>query len=323
MNDTFNEIELRKLDLNLLLVFAALMRERSVSRAASRLYLGPSAVSMALGRLRETLGDDLFVRSLGVMEPTARALALWSKLNPALTSINQAMRDFRDFDPATAETVIRFAAPDDLEFVLIPELLARLAEEAPRMRLVVRPSDFRTLLGRLDSGDADLGLSANPVTGVERRHHTRPLYTERFAALFDPRLVKAKKQIDLKTYVATPHILLSIAGDLHGSIDDTLSEMGYSRTVLAAVSHFPTIPFILKRRRALANVPAVAAHYYGRAYELRVCPTPFRSPEFEVSLLWHSRTHGDPAQIWFRDLVADAVRKLRTDVQPGLRSPAA
>src|SRR5208283_1927461 len=102
MNNSINEIELRRFDLNLLLVFSALMRERSVSRAAGRLYLGPSAVSMALARLRDVTDDPLFVRAGAAMEPTPRALRLWAEFAPALASIEPALRGYRGLDPTTA-----------------------------------------------------------------------------------------------------------------------------------------------------------------------------------------------------------------------------
>lgn len=311
VNERFSEIELRKLDLNLLLVFAAVMRERAVGRAATRLYLGPSAVSMALGRLREVVGDELFVRAGSRMEPTPRALALWAGVEPALEGIEAAVRGARRFDPARAEMVVRFAAPDDLEFVLVPMLLEHLGREAPGVRLVVRPSDFRTLMERLDTGDADLALSATPPRGLERRHKVRPLHRDTFSVLFDAGRVGAGSPLDLDTYLAVPHLLLSIAGDLHGPIDERLAEMGRARTVLAAVSHFPTMPFVLKRHRALANVPALAARHLAAAYGLALSPPPLASPEFEVALVWHARTDGDPAHTWFRELVAEIVADLR------------
>lgn len=311
MKHEFSEIELRKLDLNLLLVFSALMRERSVSRASGRLYVGPSAVSMALTRLRETLGDALFVRAGAGMEPTPRALALWAELQPALSAIELAVRGQRAFDPATATTTIRFAAPDDLEFVLIPRLLERLEIEAPGVRLVVRPSDFRTLLGRLDDGDAELALSATPTSGIERRHRTRSLHREDFSVLYDAQQLERTGTLDLDTYLDVPHLLLSITGDLHGLMDERLADMGRSRRVVAAISHFPTMPFILKRRRALVNMPSVAARYYALTYGLEISAPPLPSPDFEVSLVWHARTDADPAHIWFRDLVATIVEELR------------
>lgn len=310
MNFEFNEIELRKLDLNLLLVFSALMRERSVARASKRLFIGPSAVSMALNRLRETIRDPLLVRSVGGMAPTSRALALWAELEPALGAIELAVRGARGFDPATATRTIRFAAPDDLEFVLVPALLEALDREAPGIRLVVRPSDFRTLLAQLDAGDADLALSATPTRGIERRHRIQPLKQERFSVLYDARQIGRTGPLDLESYLAIPHLLLSIAGDLHGPIDEHLAEIGRTRRVVAALAHFPTMPFVLKRRACLVNMPSTAARYYAQAYGLEISPPPLESPTFEISLAWHARTHADPAHVWFRALAAKLVADL-------------
>ena len=315
MRNAFSEIELRRFDLNLLLVFSALMRERSVSRAAGRLYLGPSAVSMALGRLREVVGDPLLVRAGAVMEPTPRALALWAVVEPSLATLEAALHEVRNFDPARSEAVLRFAAPDDLEFVLVPRLLERLGNDAANVRLVVRPSDFRTVLDRLDTGDADLALGATPERGLERRHRVRSLMQEGFSVLFDPAQVGAEPPLDLDTYAATPHVLLSPAGDLTGALDGALAAVGRTRTVLAAVSHFPTIPFVLKRRRALANVPSTAAAHFARAYDLAICPPPLMVPQFEVSLAWHARADADPAHAWFRNMVAEEVQLLSLDAE--------
>ncbi len=310
MKDAFSEAELRRFDLNLLLVFSALMRERSVSRAAGRLYLGPSAVSMALTRLRGVVGDPLLVRAGAGMEPTPRALALWAVVEPSLAALEAALHRDRGFEPARSEAVMRFAAPDDLEFVLIPRLLERLAQEAPGVRLAVRPSDFRTVLGRLDTGDADLALGATPERGLERRHRVRPLMREGFSVLFDPVQVGAHPPLDLDTYADVPHVLLSPAGDMTGALDQVLAHAGRTRTVLAAVSHFPTIPFVLKRRRVLANVPSTAAAHFARAYDLAICPPPLPMPRFEVSLAWHARTDANPAHIWFRNIVTEEIRLL-------------
>jgi len=286
-----------------------------VGRAAARLYLGASAISMALARLRETLGDELFVRAGRRVEPTPRAEALWAELEPALQRIEDAVRGSRGFDPASSEAVFRFAAPDDLEFVLIPLLMDRLSRAAPGVRLIVRPSDFRTLLDRLDSGDADLALSATPDRGIERRHRVRPLYRESFSVLFDPPQVAERVPIGLDAYLATPHLLLSINGDLSGPIDARLAEIGRKRRVIAALSHFPTMPFVLKGRPSLVNMPSTAAHYYSATYGLALSPPPMPSPEFEVSLAWHVRTDGDPAHAWFREFVVNAVLNLKAGAQ--------
>lgn len=307
----FNETELRKLDLNLLLVFSALMRERSATRAAARLYVGRTAVSMALGRLRSALDDPLFVRTGAALEPTGRASELWAELEPALGAIEAAVRRSRGFDPATSEAVFRFAAPDDLEFVLVPRLLERLSREAPNARLVVRPSDFRTLLDRLDTGDADLALSATPTAGLERRHHVRHLHTETFSVLHDPAMLALSTPVDLDAWLSTPQVMVSIDGSLDSGIDQHLDGLDLDRQVVAAVAHFPTLPFILRCRAVLANVPSTAAGLFAAEYDLASSPLPLDSPSFDLSLVHHARTDGDPAQIWFRRLVSEETDELR------------
>lgn len=310
MTVEFNETELRKLDLNLLLVFSALMRERSATRAATRLYVGRTAVSMALGRLRSALDDPLFIRTGGTLEPTVRATELWVELEPAFGAIEAAVRRSRRFDPATTETVFRFAAPDDLEFVLVPRLLDCLARQAPNARLVVRPSDFRTLLERLDSGDADLALSATPTSGIERRHHVRHLHEETFSVLHDPMSLALSTPIGLDDWLATPQIMVSIDGTLESGIDEHLAGLDLDRRVVSAVAHFPTLPFILRSRAVLANVPSTAAALFATEYDLEASPLPLDGPSFDVSLVHHARTENDPAQIWFRALVRAEIDNL-------------
>ncbi len=310
MKNTFSEIELRKLDLNLLLVFSAVMRERSVARAARRLFLGPSAVSMALNRLRETFADPLFVRAGSVMEPTARALAFWEDIAPALQRVDQAVRTSGRFDPATTNRIFRFGAPDDLEGVLVPRLIARLQQEAPNARLVVRHSDFRSLLDSLDRGDADLMLSAVPESGIEARHRVDPLYREEFLVLYDADQLGRRGPLDLATYLATPQTLLSLDGTLSSGVDRKLAEREVSRDVRVAVTHFPTIPLILKSTAMLANVPGTAARVFAQAHGLEVHPPPVEIPAFDVALISHVRTTNDHAVDWFRDVVEAEVENL-------------
>jgi len=310
MKETFSEIELRRFDLNLLLVFAALMRERSVSRAASRLYVGPPAVSMALSRLRHVVGDALLVRAQATMEPTPRALALWAVVEPTLAVLEEALHGARVFEPVRSQATFRLGAPDDLEFLLVPRLLERLFVEAPGIRLVVRPTDFRTVVDGLDNGDVDVAVGVMPEVGLQQRHRVRLLMQESYAVLFDPGQLEQTGPLDLETYVTTPHVLMSPAGDLSGWLDGALAAVGRTRLVSAAVSHFPTIPFVLKRRRVLANVPTIAAAHFAKLYDLAAQAPPLPVPPFNVSMCWPNRSDCDLAHIWFRAMVADEVAEL-------------
>jgi LysR family transcriptional regulator, mexEF-oprN operon transcriptional activator len=309
--DDINEIDLRRVDLNLLVVFAALMQERSVRRAAKRLLLGPSAVSMALGRLREMFEDPLLVRDRGAMAPTPRAVTLHARLQPALRELRGVVFDETSFDPSRARRTIRFASPDDLEIALLPRLIALVRREAPGITLVVRPSDFRIVPGMLDDGDADVALTATPAP-LDRRHRQEVLYEEHFDALFDPKQLVAPR-LTMKRYLETPHLLVSPSGVLRGLVDGRLAELGEERRVVAAVAHFSTLPFLLRMKPVLANVPSVAAHAYAREFRLAARPLPFDSPRFDVALMWHVRQDGDPALDWFRAKLRTLVLALRAE----------
>ncbi len=306
MNIEFSESELRKLDLNQLLVFSAIMREGSVGAAAQRLFIGPSAVSMALARLRQSLGDELFVRAGKGMEPTPRAELLWSAIQPALSTIDGALRA-AEFDPAKADHRVRFAAPDDLEFVLIPALLKKMQATAPGVRLTVRPADFRSIAARLDSGEADVAFSAISAKRLDKRHHVEITHREHFRVLYDPALLGRRGKLSFEDYLSVPHLIRSVSGDTSGAIDEALSARGAQRTVLAGLSNFATMPFVLRSRPALANVPATAAGYLADAFALETCALPFPSPTFDVGLVWHARLDSDSASAWFRGLLREVI----------------
>lgn len=141
--------------------------------------------------------------------------------------------------------------------------------------MIVRPSDFRALLGRLDDGDADVALSATPTSGIERRHRVERLHEDSFSVLYDRAQLGRSRTLDIVTDCETPHVLLSILGDLMCAMDEALAEMGYERRVAVAISHFPTAPFVLLARPCLINMPAARAMHYARAFDLELSPLPF------------------------------------------------
>jgi LysR family transcriptional regulator, mexEF-oprN operon transcriptional activator len=315
MNHSFNEIDFRGLDLNVLLAFTALMRERSVTKAAQRLLLGPSAMSMALKRLRELFDDPLLVRTRNGMEPTPRALALYERVEQALGEVHAAAFEPAVFDPKKLKRSFRFGAPDDLELALVPALLQRLSIEAPGVRLVIWPSDFRHALDALDSGDIDLALTAMPER-LESWHRAQMLHREHFVCLYDPKQVAVKKAMSLVQYLSLPHLLLSPRGDTSGPIDEQLRALGQSRQVLASVAHFPLMPFLLRATPSVVNMPATAARFYAQEFSLQIRELPITSPQFDMALLWHARLENDRGLTWFASLVQELVASLHTPGEP-------
>ncbi|MYN10896.1 LysR family transcriptional regulator [Pseudoduganella aquatica] len=300
-----NEPDFRRLDLNLLLVFTALLRERSVTRAAQRLYLGQPAVSAALSRLRAFTGDELFVRTPSGMAPTARALALAEAVKPALESLSLALFAPAGFDPASSTRCFTLGMFDIGEVTLAPALLARMEQAGQGMRLALKPADRNNSAQLLESGAIDLALA--DFAAVPSWLRSVPLYSEQFACIFDPRLVPAALPISLEDYLAYPHLLTSFSGGFSGFVDEVLAKQGRSRRVVMATSRFTTLPFVLGAFPSLATLPLRAARVYAARLQLAISPLPFALPDVDLSLAWHARHENDAGHAWFRELVASVI----------------
>lgn len=302
---TIIERDFRGFDLNLLLVFHALVLERSVTRAARRLLIGQPAVSGALKRLRSTFADELFVRTSHGMKPTPRALELARRIDPLLLSLQQAVKDKPGFDPSTAKRVFRVGLTDALEVALMPELMRRLAKVAPGVGLISRSTDAPRVSSMLDASEIDLAVGVFRERAAWQR--SRALFRWRFVCVFNPRLVKARgKKLSLAQYLRYPHLLTSFTADLRGFIDDQLEKMGLERRVIFSSPNFATSPFIVQQMPAMTTVPTFIAGAWRDALDLEVRPLPFRVPEFEVTLLWTAANDADAGVSWLISLFADA-----------------
>jgi LysR family transcriptional activator of mexEF-oprN operon len=297
-----NEIDFRRLDLNLLLVFHALLHERSVTRAARRLFIGQPALSGALKRLRVALGDELFVRTSHGMTPTPRALELARVIEPLLLSLQQALHAKPAFDPAKAERVFRIGLSDALEVALMPQLMQRLAAEAPGVRLIARPADRANAPGMLDA--AEIELAAGVFIECATWHRQRALFDWHFVCVYNPDLVKVRgKRVTLKEYLRHPHLLTSFSADLSGLVDELLRAQGLARQVVFSSRNFATSPFIVRQMPSITTVPTFAAATWRDALGLAVSPLPFDSPSYQVSLLWTAAHDGDLGLQWLISLM--------------------
>lgn len=302
--NNINESDFRRLDLNLLLVFHALLHERSVTRAAQRLFIGQPALSGALKRLRAALGDALFVRTSHGMTPTPRALELARVIEPLLLSLQQALHAKPVFDPARAERVFRIGLSDALEVALMPRLMQRLAAEAPGVRLIARAADRTTAPGMLDA--AEIELAVGVFIDCAAWHRQRTLFDWHFVCVCNPELVKVRgKRLTLKEYLRHPHLLTSFSADLSGLVDELLREQGLTRQVVFSSRNFATSPFIVRQMPAITTVPTFAAATWRDALGLAVSPLPFDSPRYEVSLLWTAAYDGDLGLRWLVSLMGE------------------
>jgi DNA-binding transcriptional LysR family regulator len=325
MIENINENDFRKVDLNLLLVFSALLKERSVTLAAKRLFLGQPAISAALSRLRLLFNDPLFVRTAKGMEPTARALQLAGQLGPALASIHGTIFGAQGFDPASAERTFRLGMPDSVEVALAPSFINRIQHEAPNIRVVIRLAGRDEGLPLIDSGEMDLGISRFPE--VSSWHRREDLYEEGYTCLFDGARLGIRSPISLKNYLAHPHLLMSFTGDFEGVVDEALKRIKQRRRVVLSTTRFSTIPYILKETGAIATLPSSMAKRCAEVFSLNLSRPPIELETFTISMLWHARFDQDPAHLWLRGLMRDIVqtspgRVRRPAILSQLNSPA-
>ncbi|MFN3643053.1 MAG: LysR family transcriptional regulator [Gemmobacter sp.] len=290
--------ELRRLDLTLLLVFLGLLRHRKALDVAADLGLTQSAISQSLKRLRDIFGDELFLRRPHGMEPTATALALEAPVAAAVEALRGALGAARAFDPGTARGLVRIAALDAEQAVLIPPLAARLRASAPGLTLTVLPVGRAAAMEALAEGRADLALGY--VWETPEAICSERLYDEGFLVAARPEMLPDAPVLDLDTYCAADHVLISPGGDLRGVVDDQLAAMGRARRVVLGLPAFLPALAAVAASRAMVTLPARVAQAFAPGFGLVTATPPLEVRRFPVSAFWHRRNEADPQTIWMR-----------------------
>lgn len=298
---TIKENDFRKIDLNLLIAFAVLFREQSVSLAADKLHLGQPAVSGSLSRLREMFDDPLFIRSGHRMQPTARAAELHTELMPLLEQLQSALFQQAEFNPANAKATVTIGMSDWVEMWLMPSLIPALREQAPGLRLNVVASDPFTDAQRLEGGSLDMAIS---ITGQSARWMEQELLAPmEFVTLWHPSQIHLDAPLSAQTYAAQQHVLVSNREAYGSHIDTQLAKQGHKREVCYTTPHFAAIPGLLMQMPALATVPQGLCENWQKTWGLQSSPVPLEVAPFEVSLLWHQRHNSDAALMWVRGFI--------------------
>ncbi|WP_434041393.1 MULTISPECIES: LysR substrate-binding domain-containing protein [Sorangium] len=296
----------KNLDLNLLRLFVIVAEAGSVTAAARRLYLTQPAVSAALRRLASAVGAPLFVRAGRGLALTARGQRLLASARPHLEALVEAALSPAAFDAATSERTVRLGLSDATEAWLLPSLLRALAEEAPRLRLVVIPVQFRTVADALGSSAVDLAVTvAGDLPAGARR---RALFMGSFVCLFDPRHARVGKPLTLARYLAHEHVIVSYNGDLRGVMEDSL---GVQRRARVSVPSFHSVGAVVEGSALLATVPRIVAREITSLRpRLRAAPLPVSPPGAPLELLWRSAVEDDEAIRFVRDLVTRVAKAL-------------
>lgn len=307
----------RTLDLNLLRVFDEVMAERSLTKAAHNLALTQPAVSNAMRRLRDTLGDDLVRRSGQGLEPTPRANALWPAVREALRQLQESLSP-SPFEPATSTATFVLAMADATAAELVPGLLAVIERDAPGVNVRVLPLSTRDPRGLLDSASVDLAIGHFPAVladltasaqsgGAVQFVHQR-LYDGEYVCVMRRDHPLSQGPLTLNRFCAARHLLVSFSGRPYGFVDEALASLGRERRIVLTVNQFFTAGRVVAQSDLLTVLPRHFVRVASVGNELVMRNLPFDMPVVHVDALWHQRVQQSSAHQWLRNAVVASAK---------------
>ena len=294
------------LDLNLLRVFDAVMTEQNLTRAASRLAMTQPAVSNAVKRLRDALGDELLIRTAHGVKPTARAESLWPAVRRALADLEEAVAP-RSFELAKAHVTFRMAMADATAGLLLPPLVRVIEKEAPGIDIRMVPLTTREPRPSLLRGDIDLAIGFFPgvvaqlqgATETPIRHER--LYAGQYVCVMRKEHALANKELSLDAYCQANHLLVSFSGRARGLVDDALLSLNKERRILLTVNQFFTAGKVVAHSDLIMVLPRHLIEATGMTDALVAKELPFPMPEVHIDMLWHERDARSPGHQWLRE----------------------
>jgi DNA-binding transcriptional LysR family regulator len=296
-------LNLRDIDLNLLVVFLQLYKEKRVSVVADNLGLTQPAVSNALSRLRKMLGDELFLRSARGMEPTPYAAQLAEPIELALASIRDTLERQLEFDPLASVRRFTIAMTDLGEIHFLPRLMSRLAELAPGVTVSTVRNTAVNLGDELEAGRVDIAIGLLPH--LKAGFYQRLLFRQRYVCIFREGHVLDKEAMSLQDFEDAQHIVVVAGGTGHAILDEIIAKRGVRRNVRLSVPHFVALGHILATTDLIATVPERYVRESMAPFRLKYLPHPVPFPEFDVNLFWHAKFHKEPGNQWLRNVIAD------------------
>jgi DNA-binding transcriptional LysR family regulator len=307
-------LNFRTLDLNLLRVFDVVMAERNLTRAAERLSITQPAVSNALKRLKDSVGEDLLTRVSSGVKPTPRAEALWPEVRTALGHLRAALSP-GEFNPRTDATSFRIAMADATAALLMPPLVSQIEHSQALTNLRVLPLATRDPSEMLERGDADLAIGYFPetISSLTSQGSDSPL---RHARLHDSEYVCVMREghplaedgaLTLDSYCAADHLLVNFAGRPYGLADQALAALNRERRIVLTVNQYFTAGRVVANSNLLTVLPAYFVQATGYHEQVVTRPLPFDLAGLHVAMVWHQRNDRNSAHQWLRERLLEAV----------------
>ncbi len=295
--------DFRGFDLNLLLTFDCLMEEKTITKAAERLQVSQPTVSVSLNKLRTALGDELFVRSAGTMQPTARAMDLRDPVRRIIEAIRSDVLEYADFDPIGYRGTFTLSLSDIGEMEFIPKLLKAFQTAAPNATMQSVVADPYHLSSALDAGEIDLAMGYFPdltASGFKQQL----LFMHPFACVARKNHPEIAGRITMEQFLNATHVVVVQPGRKQDLFERALAEQGIARRVALKVPHFISVPYLIAETDLIATVPRPLATTFAVTCDLQVLEPPMDSPLIEVKQVWHRRFDRSPRLIWLRSLVS-------------------
>ena len=299
-------MDIRALDLNLLKAFDALMSERAVTRAGSRIGLSQPAMSHALSRLRGVFSDELFVRGRAGLEPTARAREIAPLISAAIEQIETALNLGIGFDPAKSAGTFTAGMGEYAEVALVGLLAKAFARSAPGAILRLLPLHGADAAEQLERGAIDVAVAH--LNQLPAQIESTLLFRDPFVVVVRKGHPVAAGPLSVEAYAAQNHVLVSPRGDSSGALDRILVDFGLRRRVALLVATYLALPAALAAADLVATVPSRTARQIAATAPATILPLPIDF-SVAVSMAWHRRATGEPAQSWFRSLLVEAARE--------------
>ncbi|MFD1561073.1 LysR family transcriptional regulator [Paraburkholderia silviterrae] len=296
-------MELHDIDLNLLVVFNELLRQRRVSAVAETLGISQPGISNALNRLRRLLGDELFLRTSRGMIPTPFAETLAEPIGFALGAIHDTLNAKTTFNPASSTRTFTLAMTDIGEIYFLPALMKRLGQVAPNVLISTAHDASETLQDEMEAGRVDLAIGFIPdlKTGIFQRR----LFRQRYVCLFRKGHPLGKTGMTLAAFREAEHVSIVAEGTGHGIVDEVIQRAGITRNLRLRVPHFVAVGHILQTTDLIAVVPQAFAAGTLEPFGLESAPCPVKIPDIVINVLWHAKNHREPGNQWLRQLIFD------------------
>jgi DNA-binding transcriptional LysR family regulator len=303
------KINIQNIDLNLLVIFDALMTKRKVAKAAESVNLSQSAMSHALNRLRVLLDDPVLVRTEFGMEPTPRAKALELPIREVLTKIQLNLYAPEPFDPLTSEKTFVVYSTEYFESVFLPPLVARLEKLAPGVKVMMGILTQEIPESELANGDVDLVVGVEHVSEIPKRMQSEFWEKDSLSCIVRKQNPEVGSRISLKQFIKIPHIYHMTLGTpfAYSLLDKWLQRNNIQRRFAVATTGYLSAAMIAAETNYLLTVPSRLAQKLVKTMNLRIVGPPKSFPDYKLNLIWHPLYEKDPTRLWFRNQLTDLV----------------